>query len=128
MPRYGAIFVEACVFPLVDANSVGTQIVGRRLMNRASEIEQRKLQATYYNNLSVGLLLAGLLVPYLAITQHLGSIIDRITSSSPLTFAEMANSIASIIAMIMALYGAKKMRRLAKSTIASIDNETQISK
>jgi predicted membrane-bound spermidine synthase len=104
------------------------KIVGRGLMAKVSDIEQKKLQATYYNNLSVGLLLAGLLVPYLGITQHLGSIINRITGTSPLTFAEMANSIASIVAMIMALYGAKRMRRLAKSTIASIDEEAQPSK
>jgi hypothetical protein len=97
-------------------------------MGNAAENERLKLKATFYNNLSVGLFLGGLLIPYLSLVQHAGSIIERLTDVHWLTFVENGNAIASILAMVLALQGGKGMRRLADKTIALIqDEEAKIS-
>jgi hypothetical protein len=67
--------------------------------------ERIKLRASFFNTVGAGLLLGGFLIPYLTIAQHAGSIIERLTSGAPLTFAETANAISIAFACILALTG-----------------------
>ncbi|WP_342360628.1 hypothetical protein [Terrarubrum flagellatum] len=90
-----------------------------------SEIEQIKLTATYYNNLSVGLLLGGVLIPYLAIMQNLGHVVQAIAEGRAFSDLWAMTAIAYIIAILMALWAAKNMRRYAKEIIASLPAATQ---
>jgi len=92
-------------------------------LSRLATNERIKLRANFYNNTAVGLLLGGLLIPYLSIVQRAGSIVERITSGPPLSFAETANSIATIIAVLLALTGAKRLRRWADETISKLEDE-----
>ena len=43
-------------------------------MGKAANNERIKLKAMYFNNISVGLLVAGALIPYLAIAQRASEI------------------------------------------------------
>jgi hypothetical protein len=92
-------------------------------MSKLAANERLKLRATFYNNLGTGLILGGLLIPYLNIVQRAGSIVERLTSGAPLTFAETANAIATLLAIILALTGGKRMRRLADETIARLQSD-----
>ena len=92
-----------------------------KMLKKPSEIERIKLKANYFNGLSIGLMIGGLLIPYLVVTQNLGTIIEKLTSSSPWTFAEIANPIAKIIAFAMAFTGARKLRRIANDILSQLD-------
>lgn len=94
-------------------------------MGKLSDIEQLKLKAAFFNNLSVGLFLGGLLIPYLVIVQHAGTIIDRVTSGRPLTFPEVGDTVCSLLAMVLAFHGGRRMRRDAVKTIALIQDDDQ---
>jgi hypothetical protein len=96
-------------------------------MLELAEIERIKLKATYYNNLSVGLWLGGLLIPYLSVVQHLGAITEKMSSGSAFAPAEIQNAIATVFAMALAFYGAKHMQDLAKETILSLKENKDIS-
>jgi len=90
-----------------------------------SEIEQIKLRSTYYNNISVGLLLAGLLIPYLGIVQHLGTIVGRLTHGPTFTTAEIQDGLSSLGAMVLALSGARRLRRMASEALEPLGHKDQ---
>jgi hypothetical protein len=92
-------------------------------MGKLSDIEQLKLKATYFNNLSAGLLLSGILIPYLAVVQHSGDIASALVGGKFLDFKYLTPVISAIFAMGLAFYGGKKMRGHAIETIAKIDEE-----
>jgi len=95
-------------------------------MRKEAAVEKVKLKAAFYNNLAVGLFLGGFLIPYLTIARHLGSIVERLTNGVPLTFAETANTIAIIVAIVLAFTGARKLRKMANATIDTLeDHEPQ---
>lgn len=88
---------------------------------KQSEIERIKLKANYLNGLSIGLMISGFLVPYLVFTQNMGTIVEKISLGSALTFSDKANSIATLVAFTMAYTGAKRLRRLADDTVKKLD-------
>ncbi len=88
--------------------------------------ERIKLRASFFNTVGAGLLLGGLLIPYLTIAQHAGSIVERLTSGAPLTFAEIANAIGIAVAFILALTSAKRMRREANATIMRLTDDQSV--
>jgi hypothetical protein len=49
-------------------------------MGKAAENERTKLRATFYNNLSVGLVLAGVLIPYLGFIQSDSLELDAVSN------------------------------------------------
>jgi hypothetical protein len=92
-------------------------------MNKAAQNERIKLRATYFNNLSAGLLLGGCLIPYLVFVQKLGDVIEWMRHHpAPLNFGvvEAATAITPVLAFFLALRGAKYFRRAANEEIAKI--------
>jgi hypothetical protein len=49
-------------------------------MGRAAENERLKLRATFFNNIAVGIVVAGLVIPYLAIYPQLDDFTDWVTA------------------------------------------------
>jgi hypothetical protein len=68
------------------------------------------------------LFLGGLLIPYLTVLRHLGSIVERLTNGLPLTFSETANTVATIVAIVLAFTGARKLRNMANATIDTLED------
>lgn len=50
-------------------------------MGKAADNERHKLRATFYNNLSVGLFLGGVFIPYLALTQRADELVFWLLAS-----------------------------------------------
>jgi hypothetical protein len=92
-------------------------------MGKAAENESIKLRATFYNNIGVGLLLAGCLIPYLAIYYKLAELIELLNSfdlADKVGPIAVMKVFAALAAFISALYGSRYYRRLAQREIAKI--------
>ena len=93
-------------------------------MGKAADNERIKLRATYYNNVSVGLLLAGGLIPYLAFFRDAGEFEFRFSQMwngiAPVTDAELKKLIGGAMAVIAAFWGARLTRRWADQEIEKI--------
>jgi len=91
-------------------------------MGKAAKNERIKLRATFFNNVSVGLILAGCLIPYLALVQRLGEITDWMIHHGPveLTFLDWARIVTTVVAFFLALSGARHFRRAANKEIEKI--------
>lgn len=85
-------------------------------MDKTAEIEKIKLHATFLNNVGVGLMLGGFLIPYLGIVQKAGTITE-VLGQIYLDRTVLMNAIASLIAMFMAFWGARQARRYANETL-----------
>jgi len=92
-------------------------------MDKTAEIERIKLKALYFNNISMGLLIAGCLVPYLAFIQKAGEFVDWLLSSRKFTFSEVIKDIMALLAMLLAFYGARYFQRAADKEISKIKTE-----
>jgi hypothetical protein len=94
-------------------------------MGKAAENERIKLRATFYNNLAVGLALAGVLIPYLGFIQSGGSrefvvISDALLAGhiAPLTDGQGF----AAFAFVLALASAAIFRYWASTTAAKIQD------
>lgn len=94
-------------------------------MGKTAENERIKLRATWFNNVSIGLMVAGFLVPYLAISQRLPDVarafFDIMDGKAPLTEG-LERSLASIVAFSLAIWGARTMRSWADEEIKKIED------
>ncbi len=124
MRQSQGLFVRKGLKPSIETEDLKSacRVVGDgetiRMLGKPEEI---KLRATHLNNLSAGLILGGLLIPYLAFVQHAGTVVGRLVDGPPLTFTEIGNAAASVVAMAMALYSGKQLRRKAFQLIATLD-------
>jgi len=91
------------------------------------EIERIKLKATFYNNVAVGLLLGGILIPYLAIVTHFADITTRLMHWS-FTQTDMLAVVAYVVALFLVYFGFRKMRRRADDEVQKIVYFEKISK
>jgi hypothetical protein len=92
-------------------------------MGKVADTERLKLRATFFNNLSVGLYLGGLLIPYLAVIQHTGDIITDLFQGKIFTRHDLFIGISALVAMGFAAWVAQNMRRYADETIAKIEDD-----
>jgi hypothetical protein len=93
---------------------------------KAAENERLKLKAAYFNNISVALVVAGCLIPYLTIIpnipeigNHIGMLVNGQIS---LTLSELMKMSGPVIAFILAMYGANDLRKAANATISRIQD------
>jgi hypothetical protein len=93
-------------------------------MGKVAETERLKLRATFFNNLSVGFYVSGLLIPYIAIIQHSGDIASTLVRGT-FSHRDLLASIGALAAMGFAVCCANLMRRYANETIAKIEDEPQ---
>ena len=79
-------------------------------MGRAAENEQLKLRATWFNNVSVGLFVAGFFVPFLLLPQRFREIVDLLALWRAGTIQEwdvseiLAIFVPFVVAMFFAFY------------------------
>jgi hypothetical protein len=92
-------------------------------MGKLADIEKLKLRATYFNNISVGLFLGGVLIPFLAVVQHAGDIVTDLTGGKFLSFKDLTATIGTLVAIGMAFHGGKAMQRNVRETIDQIKDE-----
>ncbi len=92
-------------------------------MDKTAEIERIKLKAMYFNNISVSLLIAGCLVPYLAFIQKAGEFVDWLLSSRQFMVSEVTKDIMALLAMLLAFYGARFFHRAVDKEISKIKPE-----
>jgi phosphotransferase system glucose/maltose/N-acetylglucosamine-specific IIC component len=81
-------------------------------MGKSAENESVKLRATYYNNVAVGLGVAGGLIPYIGLVQGIA------TNWPPDPWVVYPICIATFIAVLASL----SFRRLAQATIAELQD------
>jgi hypothetical protein len=87
-------------------------------------IEALKLRAAFYNNLAVGLTVAGLLVPFLTLYVRAGEFESAISSwwngAAPFNDFAVKRLIGEFCAMFAALYGARRLRSWAHEVAMKI--------
>jgi protein-S-isoprenylcysteine O-methyltransferase Ste14 len=81
------------------------------------EVEKLKLRATFQNNLAAGILLGGLLIPYLAIIPNFGSLCSRLFEGPSFNRYEIINALGVLFSMALAMQGSAIMRRHANNTL-----------
>jgi hypothetical protein len=90
-------------------------------MGKAAETEDIKLRATWFNNVSVGLLITGFLVPYLALIQDAHFIQDLIAALRTGPYYQyLLLQFSRTFGIALALAGALVFRRLAIKEIAKL--------
>ena len=95
-------------------------------MGKAAENERIKLRATWFNNISVGLFVAGFIVPYLALIQKAPEIEqfvrDWLGGSLHLTYLDKYKIFCAVSAFVVALLGASFFRNRADQEIQKIQD------
>jgi uncharacterized membrane protein YoaK (UPF0700 family) len=95
-------------------------------MGKTADNEAIKLRATYYNNLSVGLAVAGGLIPYFAFIQRAGEFLNWLTlwlsGRATVDSVEMWKAILATLTMALAFAIAKHLRGSARTEIAKIED------
>ena len=87
-------------------------------MGKAADNERVSLKATFYNNISVGCLVAGAIVPYLALGRVLAQFQGMVPSQIP--SMEVRNFGVAILGVAIAIFGSWRMRRVADKIIQEI--------
>lgn len=94
------------------------------VMSKAADSERIKLRAIFYNNIGVGLILAGVLLPYLAIYPKLNEVGLRLSQvwdgSVPITSDEWKQLAGGAAGILAALMGGIRMRRLADRELTKL--------
>jgi hypothetical protein len=91
-------------------------------MGKAADNEKIKLRATYLNSLAVGLVIASVLIPYLALIPHANEFGQWLDSLRAGTATVSEAELYKILATIIALLGAKYYRVLANKEISKIQD------
>lgn len=95
-----------------------------QVMSKAADSERIKLRAIFYNNIGVGLILAGVLLPYLAIYQKLNEVGLRLSQvwdgSVPITSDEWKQLAGGAAGILAAFMGGIRMRRLADRELTKL--------
>ncbi|SDA12969.1 hypothetical protein SAMN02799622_00869 [Methylobacterium sp. UNC378MF] len=92
-------------------------------MGKAADNERKKLKATWYNNLSIGLMLGGIFIPYLGAITKMGYISSKITSGEFFSFEDQAYAVGAIVSMVLAFTGARTLRRSADEIASRIEGD-----
>jgi hypothetical protein len=94
------------------------------MMGKAADNEAIKLRATYYNNLSVGMAIGGVLVPYLAFFQRISEIEPALIAirNGGTDNADVRKLIGFFIAIAAALLISKRWRARARREIAKLQD------
>jgi hypothetical protein len=90
-------------------------------MGKLAENEKVKLRATYLNNIGVGLIVAGFLLPFIAIVQRLPAVSDAVAGGH-ISVAGVEQSVLVLVAMWMAWHGAKRMRKAAEEELSKLQD------
>jgi hypothetical protein len=85
------------------------------------------LRATYFNNLSVGCFLGGVLIPYLALVQktpEMSAFLEHFAKEGLASTSsdDWKRIIAVVLAFALAFTGGRYFRRYARRTIALIED------
>jgi hypothetical protein len=82
-------------------------------MGKAAENEQIKFRATFLNNIAVGLIVAGVFLPVFALFFRLQETVEMIAAlvNGRATPDETAVSVAAVVSVITAFWGAWYLRR-----------------
>jgi hypothetical protein len=95
-------------------------------MGKAARNEDHKLSAAFYNNLSVGLALGGILIPYLALTQRGFEIkewlMPVLLGTRALTSEDIQRILVAVFPFFLAFYGVYNFRRLAGERISKVED------
>jgi|SRR5271168_601381 len=95
-------------------------------MCKAAENERIKLKAAYFNNIAVGLWVAGGLVPYLVFIQRAGELVEWImgwlSGTSQFKFLETTKVIMPIVGFFLAATGARHFRQAADKEICKLED------
>jgi hypothetical protein len=91
-------------------------------VSKTAENEAIKLKATFYNNVAVGLMLAGVLIPYLSILQSTPEIEQWLNSvgSVGVTRTELQRIMIFVGSIFVALFVAVIFREHAKKIIEDL--------
>src|SRR5438045_8909465 len=93
-------------------------------MGKAADNEQIKLKATFYNNVAVGLVLAGAIIPYLSLIAHLrevGAKLDRLTDDPSWdAFLDMRGTWYQILAFVAAIVLGHAFRMVADREVQKL--------
>jgi hypothetical protein len=96
-------------------------------LGKAARNERRKLRATFFNNLAVGVSLGGLFIPYLALFQRLdevafwlaSSINDRMLS---LSLVGISKALYTVGSFALAMFLARMFLKQAHRTASEIED------
>lgn len=121
-------FLESKLTLLPALISNQTFISDRRLneqvMGKAADSERIKLRAIFYNNIGVGLILAGVLLPYLAIYPKLGELDSRLSQvwdgTLPITSDEWKQLSGGAAGVLAAFIGGIRLRRMADKELTKL--------
>jgi hypothetical protein len=95
-------------------------------MGKAAENERIKLRATRFNNISVGLFLAGVLIPYLAFVREVPELSYQLASiikgTEKISEIQIMKALAWAFGIALAFWGARRFRREAYAEIAKIQD------
>jgi hypothetical protein len=94
-------------------------------MGKAAGNEDHKLRATYQNNISVGLAVGGVFIPYLVLTQRVDELftwaMDTIQNGKAVISVPAAIKLSfTVFSFFMAMYVSRMFRRLATNEIKKI--------
>jgi hypothetical protein len=93
-------------------------------MGQTAKNERIKLRASFFNSIAIGLFLTGCLLPFLAVAQRTGAIVDWVFnySSREPVFVDYATVVAYFVEFGLALIGAGYFRRRADRMVDQIQD------
>jgi hypothetical protein len=100
--------------------------LGSNPMGKAAENERIKLRATWFNNLSVGLTVAGVLVPYLALPQRfpeIGRVWEAYREGTQIQTSDANDLLSLLAAFSVALIASIYFRFRADAEIARLKED-----
>src|SRR5258708_1083096 len=98
----------------------------RRTMGKAAFNERLKLAATYWNNISAGLTLTGLIIPYLALNYWIVDLIawvpDWLDGKAKLSDPAIVAAVSTVVATVAAYVAASACRSFADRLLIKIQD------
>jgi hypothetical protein len=95
-------------------------------MGKAAFNERLKLAATYWNNLSAGLMLTGLILPYLALNYWIVDLIawvpDWLAGQAKLSDPAVVAAVSTLVATVAAYVAASACRSFADRLLTKIQD------
>ncbi len=93
-------------------------------MGKAADNERIKLRATYLNNVAVGLVVAGGLIPLFALMQQSGTVVDWIDNHrwTDIRLREIGTVLAPVMLCFIAMTLARDFRRSADEVLKKLQD------
>jgi uncharacterized membrane protein len=93
-------------------------------MTKAADNERHKLRAAFFNNMAVGMVLAGILLPYLALVSKANEMNEWlghvITGTVVISQADWQRIIVAVLPFVLAFWAARYFRKWADQEVAKI--------